>query len=260
MRPKLTTILFLVLAAVSTINAQDDPIFTDRPNVTDAVAVIPRGVFQIEAGYLNDKLKFDDGSVTLSTLPNLSFKYGLSDRVELRLLTNYAKLDIKDDINSSEANGMTALTFSSKFALFEQLGAVPKTSLVANFTFPEVGAEAFRTEELNYGFRALFEYNFGRVAWTNSFGYDWLDFDSHQTTVTTVFSGSLTDKLGAFVEFYMIGSGEVGSINTDFGLSYLLTNRLQIDCIYGFDLYNDYELESASQRIVGFGFAWKTGN
>ena len=77
---------------------------------------------------------------------------------------------------------------------------------------------------------------------------------------TTVLSGSITDKLGAYVEFYAIGNSGLSSVNTDFGLSYLVTNRLQIDCIYGFDLYNDYELTDASQRIFGFGFAWKTGN
>lgn len=257
---KLTAILFFVLVAVGSINAQDDPIFTDRPNVTDAVGVIPKGAFQVEIGYLNDELTFDGGSITFSTMPNLSFKYGLSESVELRVLTNYAQLKIKNDINSSQASGLTAFTLSPKFALFEQLGAVPKTSLVANFTFPDVGAEEFRNEELNYGFRALFEYNFGKITWTNSLGLDWLDFDNNQSVFTTVLSGSITDKLGTYIEFYAIGNGGLASVNTDFGLSYLVSNRFQVDCIYGFDLYNDYELDDASQRIIGFGFAWKTGN
>lgn len=260
MQHKLTITLLLIAGLFGTLRAQDDPIFTDRPNVTDAVAVIPKGVFQIEVGYLNDKLKFDGGDITLSTMPNLSFKYGLSERVELRVLTNYASLKIEDNIGSAEADGLTALTLSPKFALFEQSGAVPKTSLVTNFTFPDVGAQEFRNEELNYGFRALFEYNFGKVTWTNSFGYDWLDFDNNQSVITTVLSGSFTDKLGAFVEFYMIGSDGTADVNTDFGLSYLVSNRFQIDCIYGFNLYNEYDLEGVSSRIIGFGFAWKTGN
>ncbi len=258
MQHKLISIILLILGITGTLSAQEDPIFTDRPNVTDAVAVLPKGVFQVEVGYLNDKTTFDVGSITFSTMPNLSFKYGLSESIELRVLTNYAARKIKNDVNTVKATGFTALTLSPKFALLDQLGAIPKTSFVANFTLPDVGAEEFRIVELNYGFRALFEYNFGKVTWTNSFGNDWLDFDNTQFTITTVLGLSVTDKLGSFVEFYNISSTGSNTFDMDFGLTYLLSNKIQLDAIYGFNLYNR-EPSIDSRTIFGFGFAWKTG-
>ncbi|MDX1629515.1 MAG: hypothetical protein R3345_12490, partial [Fulvivirga sp.] len=53
MKRNLLYIITILCTSVFSAQAQET-IFTDRPNVTDAVALIPQGTLQIEAGYFSD--------------------------------------------------------------------------------------------------------------------------------------------------------------------------------------------------------------
>ncbi|QSE96231.1 transporter [Fulvivirga lutea] len=245
-------ILLTLLLCVLFISVQaQETIFTDRPNVTDAVNVLNKGTMQVEVGYLNSTTDFGTSEVTFSTIPNFSFKYGLTDRVELRLLTNYGVLDSPGQDNIS---GLTPITFSPKFFLIEQDGIIPKASVTTAFTFSDTGEEAFQVEDLNYNFRLLFEYQFNKLTWTNSIGYDFLDNDNSALAYTTVLGYPITDKLGSFVELYGFGESDTSDAaqNLDFGFTYLVSNKLQIDAIYGFNID-----DNADSTIFGFGFGYK---
>lgn len=77
---KYTCFLLLILIATITFSQQ---IITDRPDQTESSSTIPKNSFQIEMRMVTQKSK--DNSVTsfagLSTL----LRYGISDKVELRL-------------------------------------------------------------------------------------------------------------------------------------------------------------------------------
>lgn len=226
-----------------------DVIFTDRPNVTDAVAVLNQGTFQIEAGY-----SITDGSaglyeITSKTTPNLSLKYGLTDRIELRVLTNYR---IQERPGFEDINGLDPITISPKFALLEQDGIIPKTTLTLAFTFPNTGKKEFQVIDFNYSFRGLFEYQIQSITWTNSLGMDFIDNDENVLAYTTVLGTPITEKLGVFVELYGYENDGNSSQNLDAGLTYLVNNDLQIDFIYGFDLNSDFDFYN-----LGFGLAYK---
>lgn len=237
----------LLLSIVSGSFCQE-VIFTDRPNVTDAVAVLNKGTFQIEAGYLTSKSGTGPAETTFTTVPNLSFKYGLSDKIELRVLTNYASLDNA----GAEVSGLTPITISPKFALLEQDGIIPKTTLALALTFPDVGEEAFQVQDLNYNFRGLFEYNFDFLTWTNSLGVDFVDNNENVFAWTTVLGKSVTDKLGLFFELYGYEGDGYSAQNIDFGLTYIVNNDLQVDFIYGLNVDSNED-----SSILGFGLAYK---
>tara|TARA_Y100001980_G_C14556900_1_gene352879 strand:- start:66963 stop:67712 length:750 start_codon:yes stop_codon:yes gene_type:complete len=243
---RLTFFLALIIAS-SKILAQDIPIFTDRPNVTDAVPLISPGTFQVELGYANTQ----SGSFSHNTVPNLSVKYGLVDWLELRVLTNYAvnKIEL---MGAETQRGITPITFSPKFGLTEQDGAIPRTSLVTNFTFPNVGAEAYQLDELNYGFRLLFEYGFGKFTWTNSTGTDWPKGFDQTWAFTTVGGYALTDKLSTWLELFGTFNDDNGGLGFDFGLAYLVSPSFQVDIIYG------NQIGGTDYQLIGFGGAWKT--
>ncbi|MEQ9169173.1 MAG: transporter [Fulvivirga sp.] len=250
MQHKLTLILFLFLVAVGNVSAQDDPIFTDRPNVTDAIGLISKGTFQVELGYFSNKIDAGTNNLTSKTIPNYSIKYGLSDKVELRILGTYLSID-----NDMETiSGLSPITLSPKFALYEGLGAVPKTSLAINMTFPDLGKREFQLSEFSYGFRGLFGYVFGKISWDSSFGFDWIDGNNAVNAYSSALSYPLANRLGVFVEIY--GSGRSDYLHgIDAGMTYLVTNNLQIDFIIGKNLNSLVEYTD-----FGFGFAWKTGN
>ncbi len=243
---KLPFLLFISFISFDVI-AQETPIFTDRPNVTDAVPLISPGTFQVEFGYANSQ----SGNFSHNTIPNLSVKYGLIDWLELRVLTNYA-VNKFDFMGSETQSGITPITFSPKFGILEQEGAIPRTSLVTNFTFPNVGAQAFQLDELNYGFRLLFEYGFGRFTWTNSTGTDWPKGTEQIWAFTTVGGYALTDKLSTWLELFGTFNDDNGGVGFDFGLAYLVSPNFQIDLIYG------NQIGGSEYQLIGFGGAWKT--
>lgn len=235
--------IFIICTALS---AQAQTIFTDRPNVTDAVDPIPKGRFQTEIGFLFSE---DDASgIKSMQVPNLSFKYGIVDWLEMRVITSYNRIS---DIPPSDVSetGLSPITFSPKMALTEQNGIVPNSALVANFTFPNLGSEAFDIPEFQGGLTGLFEYTWGKVTWTNSLGRlytcdcDW--------AYTTVVGTSFSDKLGGFVEFYGNLTGNA-TLNYDVGVTYLVSDNLQVDVIYG------NTAEDPGFYFFGFGLAWKT--
>ncbi len=242
--------LFLILFSSFNLLAQETPIFTDRPNVTDAVPLISPGTFQVELGYAYTDTENDVVSgIRSQTIPNLSLKYGLLDWLELRVLSNYLVNKIPD----IETNrGVTPITFSPKFGLLEQEGAIPRTSLVTNFTFPNVGAEAYQLEELNYGFRLLLEYGFGKFTWTNSAGTDWPKGEEQSWAFTTVGGYGITKKLGTWLELFGTFNDDFSGVGFDFGITYLVSPNFQLDIIYG------NQIGGSDYQLIGFGGAWKT--
>lgn len=241
-------LLSLLFLSTFSFSFSQEVIFTDRPNVTDAVAVLNKGTFQVEAGYLANKSGEGPSETTFTTIPNLSFKYGLSDKIELRVLTNYATLDN----GGADISGLTPITISPKFALLEQDGIIPKTTLALALTFPDVGEEAFQVQDVNYNFRGLFEYNFDFITWTNSIGMDFIDNNENVLAWTTVLGKSVTEKLGLFFELYGYEGDGYSAQNIDFGLTYIVNNDLQVDFIYGLNVDSN-----ADSSILGFGLAYK---
>ncbi|MTI20598.1 transporter [Fulvivirga sp. RKSG066] len=224
--------------------------FTDRPNVTDAVNTLSAGTFQIEAGYLYQSFS---SSTNFTTYPNLSFKYGIVDWFELRLLTNYQRFEQNLDGANSEVSGFSPLTISPKIKLTEQTTWVPKFSLATSFTFPDIGEEAFQNDKLNYGFRLLLE-NENGLPWSGGFGSDWGDSGETTWAYSWTTGASLSEKVGFFVEIYGYFANDIDSQHSvDGGFTYLVNNNLQADIIAGFPL-NKF----APDFIFGFGLAWKT--
>ena len=70
-----------VAAGAGGARAQAPPLVTDRPDRTESAAVVPRGLFQVETGYLFTR----DGGVDGHAAPGTLLRIGLGGRTELRL-------------------------------------------------------------------------------------------------------------------------------------------------------------------------------
>ena len=252
MKRNLLYIITILCTSVFSAQAQET-IFTDRPNVTDAVALIPQGTLQIEAGYFSDLFDNNGTDTYFITAPNLNIKYGLNEYVELRVLNNYNIIASEND--SVEVNGLSPITFSPKFKIIDQNFFIPAISLATPVTFANTGKEAFQTEKVNYGFRLLLEHVFNdKYSWAHGFGADWDDTRETIWAYSSAFSMKLSGNLSAFGEFY-------GRFATDFmpihgfdaGLTYLISNNLQADIVAGIPLN-----PNAPDFSYGFGLAWMT--
>ncbi|ELR73267.1 hypothetical protein C900_04778 [Fulvivirga imtechensis AK7] len=249
-------LFFMIFLAYSQLCAQDEEnIFTDRPNATDAIALISPGTFQIEAGVLSQWNKEDGIKYNWITSPNLSIKYGIANWLEMRVLTNYLTLKAESETIEATTSGLTPITLSPKIKLIKQNFWIPAASLATNFTLPDTGKETFQTDKLNYGFRLLLEHVFNdKYSWSHGFGADW--DDSRETTwaYSSSFATAVTGKLGAFVELYGYFATDItSSHNFDAGFTYLASHNLQLDTSFGLPLN-----ENAPDFFISFGAAWKT--
>ena len=77
-------IIFVLMAPIGVYAGETPPFTTDRPSQSDASTLVPQGYFQVEAGYT---FAHDDATGTSTdnqSAPNLSLRYGLLEKLEVR--------------------------------------------------------------------------------------------------------------------------------------------------------------------------------
>ena len=254
---KHSVILIFFLICQACLYAQDDAIFTDRPGQTDAVYTMGKGYFQIESGYFYSR---DEGSglkITASTTPNLMIKYGVIDRVEIKLFLdiNREKNEDKNAGTESKNSGLSPIRLATKVFLIEGKGWMPAASLTGILSLPNTGDNAFQHNDLNPSIRLQMENSISdNVSLNYSIGGDWFDKSNSQGVYTIVLGSSFSDKLGGWAELYGTFSNDASNtFATDFGLAYLLTDYLQLDTSFGIGL-ND----AATDFFFNLGISWKT--
>jgi hypothetical protein len=112
---------------------------TDRPDFTDAVYSVGRGVTIVETGYTFHKINDAQTHISTRQLPESLVRYGVTDEFELRLKWNgYLMTDFKD-----VASGMHASQFGGqdtdlgfKWELLQQRGWRPMTTIVSGVLVP----------------------------------------------------------------------------------------------------------------------------
>ncbi|XOV94472.1 MAG: transporter [Bacteroidota bacterium] len=243
---------------------QEETIFTDRPNVTDAVTLISPGTFQVELGYYQTIFKSERSSPfsfpsryqsTDTSIPNFAVKYGLFDWLELRIMSSYKiNRSVIDGLPDFKSDGFTHFIFSPKFSLFDQAGALPQISLATGIAYHSNDNTSFYLTPT-----LLLQYTFNKFTIGGSIATYWQwDFrDRLYYSYTIVGSYTIFQKLGIFMEAY--GDFDDGQFGIDAGLTYLLTNRLQIDAIYNRNLGKYIRNNGETiEYSYGFGLAWNT--
>lgn len=254
---KHSLILIYFLICQHYLYAQDDAIFTDRPGQTDAVYTMGKGYFQIESGFFYGTDKGAGNKITASTTPNLMIKYGVIDRVEVKLFLDveHEKNEDKIAVTESKNSGLSSIRLATKVFLIEGDGWMPAASLTGILSLPNTGDKAFQHNDLNPSIRLQMENSISdNLSLNYSIGGDWFDSSISQGVYTIVLGSSFSDKLGGWAELYGTFSNDTSdTFATDFGLAYLLTDYLQLDSSIGIGL-ND----AATDFFFNLGISWKT--
>ena len=248
-------ILICFLICQHYLYAQDDAIFTDRPGQTDAVYTMGKGYFQIESGFFYGTDKIPGNKFTAFTTPNLMIKYGVIDRVEVKLFLDV--LSTKFEIAGSEFkdSGLAPIRLATKVFLMEGEGWMPAASITGILSLPNTGNNAFQHNDLNPSIRLQMENSLSdNLSLNYSLGGDWFDNNDSQGVYTIVLGSSFSDKLGGWAELYGTFSNDFAdTFATDFGIAYLLSDYLQFDTSLGIGL-ND----AAIDFFFNLGISWKT--
>lgn len=248
-------LLLALLAPGAALRAQPPPLVTDRPDFTESAETVVAGGVQAEAGYTFSRV---DGVETQS-LGELLLRVGLASRVELRLGVNSYLIEKR---LGAEEEGFEDAFLGTKVELVEAPLAGtplrPGVAVLVGTTLP-TGHESFGGEEMNPEAKLAVAWSLGeRFALGSNFNVASLYEDGErygQVSGSAALGISLTERLGAFVEFFGFSrrSPDGSAVHfLDGGVTLLTGEDLQLDARAGLGLDDE-----ATDYFLGVGFAWR---
>jgi hypothetical protein len=215
----------------------DEPLASDRPDFVEASTTVGRGVRQLEMGYTF----YRDRPTQFSShsFPEFLFRYGvLADWFEFRAGLNFASMTQGSGPTSQTTTGAEDLYLGVKLGLTPQDGILPEMAIVPQMTVPW-GAQGLTSGEVLPGINWLYGWDISdflslgastqaNLEVDSLSGSEYLEFAQAFT-----FGYTLTEKLGAYTEWFMITPAGAESAHTehyvDAGLTYRVSNNLQLD-------------------------------
>ena len=212
-------------------------IATDRPSAqTDNSYTLYHKAFQVESGLM---YSYSNGVVNSSSLPNLLLRYGAFDKIEFRFSSDLLISPIENKISISpiQLGSKIQLIGNESFQLVF-LSMVTFDSVNQNTLTKLVGGNSITD---NFGVGYTLGHNLAKSNTNNSFNY------------SVFLSNSFNSKITGFLEFYGDWNynliSKINIINFDFGGSYLLNDKMQLDAYFGKGLNNDLYFGS-----IGFSY------
>jgi hypothetical protein len=226
-----------------------EPIDTDRPDQTETPVIVPSGIFQAETGFLHKKTDVHEHEYQL---PETLFKIGLTDKLELRLITTLLHSKMPD----STITGLEPVIAGFKLHLYNGEGLLPETSVIVHLQLPKVAAKELQLTYLAPEIRLLFEnginnnidigYNAG-ISWDDETG-------NPEYAYTFAPDFKINDKLSAYVEsFGYFPEKKHADYWTDGGFKYLITKDIQVDISAGYEV-SSHNKHHQNYEAVGFSF------
>jgi hypothetical protein len=221
----------VLLGSLPFLTMAQDKIESDRPTESQNASLVGKGTFQVESGLRKDQENNRDYSVQH---PNAILRYGLVDRLELRLETTvetqryYTKNKFNYGLEPVEL-GVKAHVYHTKDTSFS-------STLYGLIGLSRMASKDHKHDDTYYRVRLLFENELSdKIKLTYNVGRDW-DSDERQHNWIYTFSPQiqLTDKWDLFVEgFGYLQKGNKPEHYIDGGLTYYINNNLALDLDVG---------------------------
>lgn len=206
---------------------------TDRPDQTECPFIVPKKWIQAEMGF-----NYEKTSPALNTFiyPTLLTKYGLSQKLELRLITTLLS-EREHRIPGPVTNaGLEPVEIGCKAALLEEKGFRPKTSLIAHIAIPALSSEKFKPDKFAPNFVFTMQHT---ISSTMAIGYNlgaaWDGFSNSPAWIYRLSPGfNLGTRFYAYIEaFGFIQKNETANHNIDGGVAYYFNNDIKLDLSAG---------------------------
>jgi hypothetical protein len=228
-------------------DAEEKPLESDRPDFTDSSTTVPYRRLQVESGYQYTHAIDGDSTHNANDLPELLIRYGLAERLELRIAWDEGIVfEHFTDPRSGRIiiqNGSTDLQFGFRYALTRQKKSMPQSAITLSITAP-VGSAAQSSRQVDTIVNYLYSWDFTEK----------LSLDCSTGGLRTAESGDrfslfwqsasveyeLTDKLHVFNECYGLfrrnSNDNRPQYYYDAGTLYLVTPNFQLDWRAGLGL------------------------
>jgi hypothetical protein len=234
-----------------------DLINTDRPDFTDVAAVVPKGKLQVESGYGYNLRSDRETRVITQFLPNSLWRYGLTEKFELRCKWKGYESATVQDMTSGDAfleTGNSDLELGFKYVIKDQDDWNPMHTVVTRLMTP-LGSSNFSANAIEPGITYIYNWQV-RKWWfiRGASGVDWLHepeagvrfggggiplgidvgrqswVEGHQTVSSYM---QISKKVGVFSEWFMFYRSGASDNRPDhfhnYGLYFYHTPNSQFD-------------------------------
>ena len=194
---------------------------TDRPDQTECPFIVPEKYVQIENGFSID----NENNKKIFCLPTSLWKYGINEKVELRMITELTS------VKSNEI-GILPLTFGFKLNLLKEKGIIPTTSLITHLTTSNLGSRKYQSTYLAPSFRFTMQHTLSEKATLGyNIGEEWNGETPDPIFIYTLTLGySLPFNFGSYIEVYGTKQHQQNTEHKfDGGITYLIGKNLLLD-------------------------------
>ena len=234
----LSLLLFIAFKAA----AQNEVIQTDRFGKTYTPFSVPKKWFQSEIGFLKQTDKVPEFSITDKYFqhPLLFARYGLSNRIEARLISAWATEKAIGTNITDAFTGIHTFQLGLKANFIKEKGIRPEVALIGHYVFNRLRTLPGKMDTINgANFRFAFQNTLSENIWLNyNAGMQWDYFGEAPAYLYTLSPRfKLEDKWQAFVEvFGFIWKDEPPHHSISAGLGYNVNDNFKIDAAGGIKL------------------------
>lgn len=235
---------FVFALSMVQINAQ---IVTDRPDQTESAVTVGSRNLQLEAG-LGIAFEGDDQFSTRNILaPTTLFRYGITEGIELRILSQFESVKWQDQVTQ----GISDLQIGAKIQVFKKEDVNAEIAFISHLLVPigttEISNGSFGTiNKLAISHELTENMNLGY-----NVGYDYLGTGRGDLVYSVALGLGVNDKVGIFVEpFGRVIDFVDFRLNFDAGLTYLAKENLQFDFSFGTGI-------NQRMNYISVGCCWK---
>jgi hypothetical protein len=232
------TLLTIGTAFSTALSQEKSEIITDRPDQTEAPALVPTGGLQIETGFIYEKDAEKKVNTTSFTYNTTLLKYGVNENFELRFISEYLGERTVNETEVSTVKGFSPLAIGLKIRLADEKGFWPQTALIGHVNL-KTGSSEFEPHYTAADFRFTMAHTLSdKFSLSYNIGAEW-DGESPETRfLYTLSIGYVVSKrIGLFVEGYSFFPEESKADNRiDGGVTVKFTPIVQWDISGGVGL------------------------
>ena len=249
---KLLVVICLCPMALWAQDTIEFPIITDRPDATESPNTVEPGYIQIETG--GYYTSFTEG---LSTQEALGYnttlvRYGLLDRVELRLGWNYEQS--RNSTSELKVEGFSPMLAGVKINIAHKDGRRPEIGFLGHLYLPFSAPKSTRPQVTTSDFRFAVGHTLSeRSSLAYNFGGQWAEDQAGIAYVYTIAYGyALNAKIGMYAELYGDAPELVPANHFwDAGFTYLVNGSLQYDLTVG------QSITQGQNLLISAGLSYK---
>ena len=246
-------LLAIFFFPVSAYAQQQGRMETDRPDQTESPFLTKQKYIQGELGFNYEKTQ----GLRTFVHPTALWKYGISKKFELRLITELISAETVLQIppGNDFISGLLPVQLGGKLALAEEKGLLPKTSLIFHIAAPEIASKKFKATKWAPNFRFVMQNTLTEnIALGYNLGAEWDGETNTPSWIYTFAPGfNIGKKWYGYIEaFGSLRKNEKPQHAVDGGIAYYFSDDSKIDFSGGFGLSKE-----AIDHYVAIGYSFR---